>query len=257
MSKSKYIFPKKTVKDIPLHGKRILVRADFNVPLTADGEISSDFRIIKIVPTLRYLLKNKCEVVIISHMGRPDGEVNLKWSLEPIAAVLAKHLGQEVQFVNSSVGDGVKQHLKRLMPGRVTLLQNVRFHKGEETNDPKFASTLVAGIKPSFIVHDEFGAIHRAHASTEGISHLVPSVAGLLLESEVTILTRAVEEPSRPLTAILGGAKISDKLPLVKKFLSTADSVLVGGAMANNFVSNAGYEIGKSLVDNDGLAEVS
>lgn len=253
---STYVFPKKTVKDVPLHGKRVLLRADFNVPLTADGTISSDYRIVQTVPTIEYLLKNKCEVVIISHMGRPKGSADKQWSLEPVAQNLSEKLGHEIDFIDTCIGDAVSQQLKRLQPGKITLLQNLRFHPGEESNDSAFAQSLISAVKPSYVVHDEFGAIHRAHASTEGISHLVPSVAGLLLEKEVTILTKAVEDPVRPLTAILGGAKISDKLPLVQKFLQTADTVLVGGAMANNFIAHDGYEVGESLIDTDGMQDV-
>lgn len=256
MAQLVYVFPKKTVKDVPLHGKRVLLRADFNVPLTSEGVISSDYRIVQTLPTIKYLLKNKCEVVIVSHMGRPKGAVDAKWSLEPIARDLSDKLGHNVEFVDDCVGDVAMQQLKKIQPGKITLLQNLRFHPGEESNDPDFARSLIAAIKPSFIVHDEFGAVHRAHASTEGISHLVPSVAGLLLEKEVSILTQAIENPTRPLTAILGGAKISDKLPLVQKFLQTADTILVGGAMANNFIAHGGHDVGESLIDADGMPDV-
>lgn len=256
MSSDQYQFHKKTIRDVPLHGKRVLLRADFNVPLAADGSISSDYRITQTIPSIEYLLKQQCEIVIVSHMGRPKGQRDLKWSLEPVATRLSELLNYTVEFVDECVGDVVKQSLKKFKKGRVTLLQNVRFHEGEEVNDPEFARKIVAAVKPSFVVQDGFGVVHRAHASTEGISHLVPSVAGLLLEKEVVTLTRAVESPIRPLTAILGGAKISDKLPLVKRFLDTADTVLIGGAMANNFIASEGNEIGKSLVDVDGIGDV-
>lgn len=256
MIASSYQFGKKTIRDVPLHGKRVLLRADFNVPLSEDGSIASDYRIIQTVPTIEYLLKNKCEIVIVSHMGRPKGVVENKWSLQPIAQHLREVLSRPVEFIEDCIGDGVLQKLKRMQPGKITVLENVRFHPGEEQNDAVFAQALISGVKPSYVVHDEFGAIHRAHASTEGISHLVPAVAGLLLEKEVTLLTKAVESPERPFTAVLGGAKISDKLPLVKRFLQKADSVLIGGAMANNFIKSDGDEVGNSLIDEDGLGEV-
>lgn len=252
-----YTFTKKTVRDVAVHDKRILLRADFNVPLNEDGTISSDYRIVQAVPTIKYLLERRCEVVIVSHLGRPKGEVNTAFTLAPVATRLAELLETPVRFVEDCCGDIARQALKSKQPATVTLLENVRFYAGEEANDQEFAQRLKNVIKPDYVVHDEFGVIHRAHASTEGISHLVPSVAGLLLEKEVTILSGAIEDPQKPLVAVLGGAKISDKLPLVERFLDTADSVLVGGAMANNFIAQQGYTIGKSLVDPDGADDVA
>lgn len=251
-----YVFPKKTIRDISVHGKRILLRADFNVPLNKDGTISSDYRITQTIPTINYLLERQCEVVIVSHLGRPDGKRNLKYSLEPVAQRLSELLNQEVEFVTDCANDTAVQALKKIRPAAVTLLENVRFYPGEEANDIDFAKKLIQVIKPDYVVHDEFGAVHRAHTSTEGVSHLVPAVAGLLLEKEVTILTEAMEAPKRPFVAVLGGAKISDKLPLVERFLDTADTVMVGGAMANNFIRAAGHDIGKSLVDSEGASQV-
>lgn len=252
-----YVFNKKTVRDIEVHGKRILLRADFNVPLSQeDNSITADYRIVQTIPTIKYLLERKCEIVIVAHLGRPHGKIDLKLSLEPIAKVLSKQLNVPVEFVPDCANDVTRQALKKINPGTVTLLENVRFYLGEEENDPEFAEKLIRIIRPDYVVHDEFGDIHRAHASTEGISHLVPAVAGLLLEKEVTTLLAVIENPARPLVAILGGAKISDKLPLVERFLNTADSVLVGGAMANNFIKNEGYNIGNSLIDEDGTTEV-
>lgn len=251
-----YVFPKKTIRDISVHGKRILLRADFNVPLNKDGTISSDYRITQTIPTINYLLERQCEVVIVSHLGRPDGKRNLKYSLEPVAQRLSELLKQQVEFVADCANDTTVQALKKVRPGAVTLLENVRFYPGEEANDIDFAKKLIQIIKPDYVVHDEFGAVHRAHASTEGVSHLIPAVAGLLLEKEVTILTEAMEAPKRPFVAVLGGAKISDKLPLVERFLDTADTVLVGGAMANNFTKQSGYDVGKSLIDSEGEAQV-
>ncbi|MBP9738170.1 phosphoglycerate kinase [Candidatus Saccharibacteria bacterium] len=250
------MFHKKTVRDIPVHGKRILLRTDFNVPLTKVGKISSDYRIVQALPTIRYLLERQCEVVIISHLGRPKGERNLEFTLEPVARRLSELLELPVEFVSDCCSDITKQTLKNLKSGKVTVLENVRFYPGEESNDPEFAQDLKCIINPDYVVHDEFGAIHRAHASTEGISHIVPAVAGLLLETEYMVLTQAMDNPERPLVAVLGGAKISDKLPLVERFLETADTVLVGGAMANNFISEAGHEVGTSLVDPEGKSQV-
>ena len=225
--------------------------------MTDGGKISSDYRIVQTLPTIQYLLARRCEVIIISHLGRPKGEFDKEFSLEPVSQRLAELLEVPVEFIDDCCNDNVKQKLKRSMPGKVTLLENVRFYPGEESNDPEFAQYLKDAIKPAYVVHDEFGAIHRAHASTEGISHLVPAVAGLLLETEVVTLLSAIEDPARPLVAVMGGAKISDKLPLVERFLKTADKVLVGGAMANNFLSEQNHPIGKSLVDTEGAQHVS
>jgi phosphoglycerate kinase len=252
-----YVFNKKTVRDIEVHGKRILLRADFNVPLNkADNSISSDYRITQTIPTIKYLIDRRCEVVIVSHLGRPDGKIDPKLSLEQVAKRLEQLLEMPVKFVSDCVTDVTSQALKKLKPGSLTVLENVRFHPEEEENDPEFAKKLVRAIKPDYVVHDEFGVIHRAHASTEGISHLVPSVAGLLLEKEITTLLSAVENPARPLVTVLGGAKISDKLPLVERFLDSADKVLIGGAMANNFIKSEGHNVGKSLIDDEGEAQV-
>lgn len=256
-SPDRNVFGKKTVRDIEIHNKRILLRADFNVPLNkSDNTISSDFRIVQTLPSINYLLDRQCEVVIISHLGRPDGKKNNQFTLQPVAERLSELLESPVDFVEDCANDVTVQALKKVKPGAVTLLENVRFYPGEEENDPDFAQKLIKIVKPDYIVHDEFGVIHRAHASTEGISHLVPAVAGLLLEKEVTTLLSAVENPARPLVAVLGGAKISDKLPLVERFLDTADTILVGGAMANNFIKDAGHNIGKSLIDPEGESEV-
>ncbi|MCB9823325.1 phosphoglycerate kinase [Candidatus Nomurabacteria bacterium] len=252
-----YVFKKKTIRDIEVHGKRILLRADFNVPLNKDdNSISSDYRISQTIPTIKYLIDRQCEVVIISHLGRPDGKKNSNLSLEQVAKRLEQLIETPINFVFDCVTDVTTQALKKLNPGSVTVLENVRFHAEEEDNDPEFAKKLIKAINPDYIVHDEFGVIHRAHASTEGISHLVPAVAGLLLEKEITTLLSAVEDPARPLVAVLGGAKISDKLPLVERFLDTADLVLIGGAMANNFIKSNGHNVGKSLIDDNGGVEV-
>jgi phosphoglycerate kinase len=254
---STYRFQKKTLRDIDVDGKRVLLRADFNVPLDEDGTIDSNFRIVKSLPTIEYLVKHKADVVILAHLGRPDGKKVAHLSLKPIAKELEKLLGSEVGFVAECMGDQVKQALKKIVPHRVTVLENVRFHAQEEDNDPDFARAIVESTTPDFVVQDGFGVVHRAHTSTEGISHIVPAVAGLLLETEVSELTKAIKHPARPLVAVLGGAKISDKLPLVEEFLKTADTILIGGAMANNFIKHAGHKIGKSVYEPDQEAEVT
>lgn len=253
---SSYHFPKRNIKNVDIHSKRILLRADFNVPLNEKGEIDSDFRIQTAVPTIQYLLKRQCEVVILAHLGRPEGKVSKKESLEPIGKRLQELLGHPIEFIHNCVGDGVKQVLKKHQSSRVSLLENVRFHSGEEKNDPQFAKDLIEATNPDYIVQDGFGVVHRAHASTEGISHLKPALAGLLLEKEVTSLSRAIAHPNKPLVAVIGGAKIADKLPLIERFLNEADTILVGGALANTFLKFTGHDIGKSMYEADQEAEV-
>lgn len=251
-------FNKKTVRDIEVHNKRILLRVDFNVPLNKqNGSIASDFRIQQSLPTIEYLLKRNAELIIVSHLGRPEGKVDQILSLEQVAKRLSELIKKPVEFVSDCASDVTVQAVKKIKKGTITLLENVRFYPGEEANDLEFAKKLIQIIQPDYIVHDEFGAIHRAHASTEGISHLVPAVAGLLLEKEVVTLKSAIDNPYRPLVAVLGGAKISDKLPLVERFLQSADTILIGGAMANNFIKANGHQIGKSLIDKDGTSVVS
>ena len=244
-----YHFPKKTIKDLSVSGKRILLRADFNVPLDENGNITSDFRIQATLPTIEYLTKHGAEVIVLAHLGRPDGVVKAELSLEPIAKHLSKLLKNTVEFIGQCVGDQVIQALKFIHPGKITVLENVRFHKEEEENDPGFAKRLIESIRPDFVVQDGFGVVHRAHASTEGISHLKPAVAGLLLEQEVVHLETAIAHPSRPLVAVLGGAKIADKLPLIERFINEADAILVGGALANTFLKFTGHSIGNSIYE--------
>jgi phosphoglycerate kinase len=254
--KKNYQFPKKTIKDLELRHKRVLLRADFNVPLDEDGKIDSDFRIQSTLETIEYLVKKQAEVVILAHLGRPKGRYNKSLSLEPVAERLSVLLEQPVGFVEDCIGDKVTQALKTRQPGKVTVLENVRFYSGEEENDSKFAKQLIESTQPDYVVQDGFGVIHRAHASTEGISHIKPAVAGLLLEKEVTKLSEAIEDPNLPLVAIIGGAKVADKLPLIERFLKQADTVLVGGALANTFFSCKGIAIGKSVCEPDHEAEI-
>lgn len=245
-------YPKRTVRDVPLHGKTVLVRADYNVPLTETGDIADDFRVTSSLPTLRYLLDQNCKVVICSHLGRPDGKVDERYSLEPVSERLAKLLKQPVQFVTECVGDQVRQRVKKLRGGEVLMLENVRFHAGEEANDAQFAKVLAEDSTADYFVQDGFGVVHRAHASTSAITQYLPSVSGLLLEKEYMTIRQALDDPNRPLVAVLGGAKISDKIAVIEKFVSIADTIIIGGAMANTFLKYHGSAIGKS-VHEDGL----
>lgn len=244
-------FRKKTIADVPLDGKVVLVRTDYNVPLTSDGEIQDDFRIRSSLPTLQALLERGCTVVIISHLGRPDGKRNKNMSLESVAHRLQELLGRPVKFVNECIGDSVSVAVGRAKPGSVLLLENLRFHHEEEADDPAFARALAVSSRAEYFVQDGFGVVHRAHASTSAITQYLPSMAGLLLTREYTILTGVIEHPQRPLVAVFGGAKVSDKIKMVDRFVQIADTVVVGGAMANNFLKYRGYPVGESLVEAD------
>jgi len=238
-------FGKQTVKDISLKGKTVLVRADYNVPLSKDGKIADDYRIKKSLPTIEYLLKQNCKVIICSHLGRPDGKRDLAFTLGPVAKRLGKLLKEPVYFAPDCVGDTTAKAISNLKKGEVLLLENLRFYKQEESNDPAFARQLAE--QADIFVEDGFGVVHRAHASTEGISKYLPSVAGLLLEKEVSTITNIIESPKRPLMAIVGGAKISDKMEILERFIKLADIVVIGGAMANTFLKAKGIDIAKSL----------
>ena len=242
------MFTKKTIRDIDVKGKTVLLRADYNVPVK-DGKILDDYRIQQSLPTVKYLLEHGAKLIICSHLGRPDGTSNPGLSLWPVAKRLNELLDNDVSFVEDSVGEKVEKAAKRLKPGDVLLLENLRFHAEEEKNDDNFAKSL-ASLADIF-VQDGFGVVHRAHASTEGVTHHLPSVAGLLLEREVDTITNAMEAPQRPLMAIVGGAKISDKIEVLEKFIDIADFVAVGGAMANTFLLAEGYDMAKSLVEPD------
>lgn len=244
-------FSKKTIKDIDLNGKRVLVRVDYNVPLDGKGNISDDYRILKSIPTLEYLLKNNCSIVLISHLGRPDGKPNKQYSLEPVAKHLSKLLGTEVEFISDCVGDDVAVRTAALKPEQILMLENVRFHPEEELNDAKFAKELADSSNAKVFVQDCFGVVHRKHASVAAITEYLPSAAGLLLEKEVSTITDVINNPKRPLMAIVGGAKISDKIGIINKLVELADFVAIGGAMANTFLLAEGIRIGKSLADKD------
>lgn len=238
-------FSKLTIRDVPIHDKVVLVRADYNVPL-ADGKISDDLRIRASLPTLEYLRAQGCKIIVMSHLGRPDGVVNPGYSLAPVAERLGELLGQGVTFVDMCYGDKVKQAVKATRPGDVVLLENLRFHPEEEANDSAFAGRIAKSSGARYLVQDGFGVVHRAHASTEAIAHFLPSVAGLLLAKEMTLISDAMQSPARPLTAILGGAKVSDKIQVIDAFIDVADTILIGGAMANTFLAYKGYDMGAS-----------
>lgn len=254
---SEVTFPFQTIRDVDVNGKTILMRADYNVPLNNDGSIADDFRITASVPTIKYLLERGARLAVVSHMGRPKGQVNDKYSLRHVAERLAEILGQPVGFVPDCIGYQVAEVMQNVASGQVILLENLRFYPGEEQNDIDFASQLIDAVGAELFVQDGFGVVHRPHASTDAVARLLPAVAGLLLEREYVALKTATESPRRPLTAVIGGAKISDKMPLVKKFLATADRVIVGGALANNFIKYDGHDVGGSLVEDgvDGLVD--
>lgn len=238
---------KKTVKDIRLKGKTVLLRADYNVPLTEGGEIRDDYRIEQALPTLRYLLDQKCRVIICSHLGRPRDRHDLMFSLKPIASRLSTLLKQRVAFVDDCIGAEVDAAVASLEPGHALLLENLRFYKEEESNDAEFAKKLAKNAE--LFVQDGFGVVHRAHASTDAVTRYLPSVSGLLLEKEVSAIQEAMQSPKHPLMAIIGGAKIADKIDILKKFITIADIVAVGGAMANTFLLAKDIKIGKSMAD--------
>jgi phosphoglycerate kinase len=244
------LFTKKTIKDINLKGKTVLLRADYNVPLK-NGLITSDYRLKQSLPTLRFLQKQECKIIICSHLGRPDGHADAKLSLLPVAKRLSTLLDESVMFMSSTVGKSVEQASKALKPGQIMLLENLRFHPEEEKNDPVFAKQL-ASLADIF-VQDGFGVVHRAHASTEGVTHFLPSVAGLLLQKEVDTITDVMEQPQRPLMAVIGGAKIADKIEILERFIGIADIVAVGGGMANTFLASEGIDVAASLYDKEEL----
>jgi len=238
---------KKTVRDVDVKGKRALVRVDFNVPLDAERNITDDTRIRASLPTIQYLLDNGAAVILMSHLGRPKGAVNEKYSLAPVAQRLSTLLGRPVQMAPDSVGPQVEAQAKALQPGQVLLLENLRFHKEEEKNGAEFAKQL--GSLGEIYVNDAFGSAHRAHASTEGVTHSLPGVAGFLMEKEINYLGSALENPKRPFVAIVGGAKVSDKITVLDRLISMVDKLLIGGGMANTFLKAEGYEIGDSLFE--------
>lgn len=243
---------KKTVKDIQVKGKRALVRCDFNVPLK-DGVITDDIRIVSALPTIRYLMEGGAKVILLSHLGRPDGEAKKEFTLAPVAARLAELLGTEVKFVSSDtvVDDKVREAAAALEDGQVMLLENVRFRKEETKNGADFAKELAQ--LGDFFVNDAFGTAHRAHASTAGVADYLPAVSGFLIEKEVEFLGNAVENPKRPFVAIMGGAKVGDKIPVIENLLKKVDTLIIGGGMAYTFFKSQGLEIGTSILDKDNV----
>lgn len=242
---------KKTIRDSDLSGKRVLVRVDFNVPLD-EGAVADDMRIVAALPTIRAILQqNPRAVILMSHLGRPKGEPKPEFSLRPVADALARLLGQDVAFAEDCMGEPAESALAALPDGGVLLLENTRYHKEETANDPTFAAEL-AKLGDIF-VNDAFGTAHRAHASTVGVTAHLPAVAGLLMEREIEYLSNALENPERPLVAILGGAKVSDKIGVIENLLAKADKILIGGGMANTFLKAQGIAVGDSLVEDEAL----
>ncbi len=247
------MFHKKTIHEFDLNGKRILLRADYNVPQNKDGSVASAYRIEQSIPTIRALQEKGCQIVICSHLGRPKNSEDKQFSLKHVARELSRLLKQDVIFVNDCVGDTVRQAVSMMQPGSIVMLENLRFHPEEEANDGSFADSLIASTGAEVFVQDGFGVVHRAHASTDAVARRIPAVSGLLLEKEVDTITNVMQNPGRPLMAIIGGAKIADKIDLIYTFIDKADIVAIGGAMANTFLKAQGVEVGDSLVDNDEL----
>jgi len=239
-------YNKKTVEDIAVNGKKVLVRCDFNVPLK-DGVITSDKRIVEALPTIKYLMNNGAKVILCSHMGKPKGEVVAKYSLAPVAARLTELLGTEVKLAPDTIGAETKAMAAALADGQAMLLENTRFDKREEKNDPEFAKELASMAE--IFVNDAFGAAHRAHASTAGVADYLPAVCGYLIQKEISVMGKALADPARPFVAILGGAKVSDKLNVINNLLTKVDTLIIGGGMAYTFLAAKGYGIGASLFD--------
>lgn len=239
---------KKTIRDIPVDGKTILVRVDYNVPQNAEGGIDDDFRIRQSIPTINYLVDRGCKVILIAHLGRPK-DPEPRFSLKPIAVHLSSLLAKPVTFVDDCIGDKVSVVSKKMQPGQIVILENLRFHPEEEANSMEFARKLATSSGAQYFVQDGFGVVHRAHASTDAICHVLPSVAGLLLEKEFNAITQAIESPKHPVVAIFGGAKVSDKITALEKFVQIADHIVIGGAMANTFLKYRGFEVGESKIE--------
>ncbi len=240
---------KKTVKDIDVRGKKVLVRVDFNVPLDKNRKIADDSRIKATLPTINYLREQGAKVILISHLGRPKGKIDEKYSLNPVVDTLSNLLGMEVSKLDDCIGMDVMQAIEKMDFGQVLLLENVRFHPEEEKNDPDFAAKLAK--LADVYVNDAFGAAHRSHASTEGVARILPGVSGFLMERELEMLGKIVDNPKRPVVAILGGAKISDKIEVIANLLGKVNTLIIGGGMANTFLKARGYELGKSLLEPD------
>jgi len=240
---------KKTVEDIDVTGKKVLVRVDFNVPLDDQFNITDDTRITAAMPTIDYLLKHNAKVILCSHLGRPNGEFNMKYSLAPVAKRLSELYPGKVTFAADVIGDSAKAAVAAIKEGQIVLLENLRFHKEEEKNDPEFAKKLASYA--DIYVNDAFGTAHRAHASTAGVAAYLPAVAGFLIGKELAIMGKALDNPERPFVAILGGKKVSDKIGVINNLLNKVDTLIIGGAMSFTFYKAMGLEIGKSLLEKD------
>lgn len=241
---------KKTVKDIDVAGKRVLVRVDFNVPME-NGVITNDKRVVAALPTIQYLIDNKARVILASHLGRPKDGPDDSMRLAPVAECLSKHIGKPVKALSDCIGDEVKAEVMKMQDGDVVMLENVRFYKEETKNEPGFVAKLAELAE--LYVNDAFGSAHRAHASTEGVAHHLPAVAGFLMQKELDYLGGALAEPKRPFVAILGGAKVADKIPVIENLLTKVDKLIIGGGMAFTFLKAQGFEIGKSILDEERL----
>lgn len=240
---------KKTVKDIDLNNKRVIVRCDFNVPMDENQNITDNRRIVAALPTIKYLIEQNCKIVLCSHLGRPKGVVKPEFSLKPVAKELSKLLGKEVIMANDVIGEDAKTKAQNLKNGEILLLENLRFHREETDNDPEFAKNL--STFGEVFVNDAFGTAHRAHASTEGITHFLPAVSGFLIEKELKFLGEALENPERPFVAILGGSKVSDKIGVIENLIEKVDTLIIGGGMAYTFFKAQGYNVGNSLCEED------
>lgn len=240
---------KKTIKDIDVNNKKVLVRCDFNVPQDKEGRITDNRRIISALPTIKYLIENNAKIILCSHLGRPKGEFNEKYSLKPIAEELSRVLEKKVVLAKDVVGEDAKKITQDIQPGEVVLLENVRFHKEEEENNPEFAKKLANMAE--IYVNDAFGTAHRAHASTAGVAKYLPAVSGFLINKELNFMGNALENPKRPFVAILGGAKVSDKIGVIEALLEKVDTLIIGGAMAYTFLKATGKQIGNSLCEEE------
>ena len=253
-SNESIIYNKKSVTDVPLSGKKVLLRCDYNVPLDMEtGQITDEGRITATLPTIKYILEQGASIIICSHMGRPKGEWRNEMSLAPVALNLSSHIGKSVKMAKDVIGPDAIKLASELTPGDVMLLENLRFHKEEEKNDPEFAKALAA--MADIFVSDAFGTVHRAHASTVGVSNYLPAVSGFLLKKELDNLGGAISNPKRPLVAILGGAKVSDKIGVIVNLLKSADSIIIGGGMSYTFIKACGGSIGTSLCEDAQVEE--
>ena len=242
---------KKTIKDMDLKNKKILVRCDFNVPMDEEKNITDNTRIVAALPTIKYLLENNCAIILCSHLGRPKGEVKPEFSLKPVAKELSRLLDKEIIMANDVIGEDAKAKAENLQPGQIMLLENVRFHKEETDNDSEFSKQLASMAE--IYVNDAFGAAHRAHASTAGVAQYLPAVSGFLIEKELQFLGNALNDPERPFVAIMGGAKVSDKIAVIDSLLEKVDTLIIGGGMAYTFFKAQGYEVGNSICELDKL----